>query len=152
SGMDSTTAIALRAALADLPGVHIEASPTRVYGSGDLLPHILGYTGPLQPDQVAEFTTKGYPLDARVGQTGIEAQYETALRGTPGTRSVAASPSGRELARLGTTDAVPGVDVELGIDLRLQRAVTDALRTGIANGAPPGGLNADGKPALRAGA
>jgi penicillin-binding protein 2 len=152
SGLDTDGAIAMRAALADLPGVRVEASPVRVYEGGDLLPNILGYVGLIEPDQVESLRARGYPLDAYVGQAGVEAVYEQALRGTPGRLLVAADPRGRELARLGSVPPTPGSDVVLSIDLELQRAATDALRSGIAKGLPPSGRDADGRPALQAGA
>ncbi|MEI6666329.1 MAG: penicillin-binding transpeptidase domain-containing protein, partial [Chloroflexota bacterium] len=152
TGLNTEQAIAARAALADLPGARVTASPVRTYDSGDLLPHILGSVGTVQPDQVAKLRALGYPLDAIVGQAGVEATFESALRGTVGTQLIAADPVGRELARLGSTSPRAGEDVVLSIDLGLQRAATDALRDGIKAGSPLGGLDADGKPALAAGA
>lgn len=152
TGLNTEQAIVARAALADLSGARVTASPVRTYDSGDLLPHILGSVGTVQPDQVAKLRALGYPLDAVVGQAGVEATFETALRGKSGTQLIAADPTGRELARLGSTSPRAGEDVMLSIDLALQQAVTGALRDGIAAGAPPGGLDADGKPAMRAGA
>jgi penicillin-binding protein 2 len=150
--IDLERAIVLRAALADLPGVRIGASPVRVYEGGELVPSILGYVGPIEPEQVEELRARGYPLDAAVGQAGVEAVYEDVLRGQPGRLLVAADPRGRELARLGSIDATPGADVVLAIDLELQSAVATALRGGIEKGLPASGRDADGKPALRAGA
>lgn len=152
SGLDTPAAITARAMLADMPGVHVVASPTRVYEGGELVPHILGSVGPIQPDQVETFSAQGYTLGAVVGQGGVEATFEAALRGTVGTQVIAADPVGGELARLGSSAARPGDDVILAVDLDLQRAATEALREGIARGLPPGGLDADGRPALAAGA
>jgi penicillin-binding protein 2 len=152
SGLDSDGAIAMRAALADLPGVRVDAAPVRVYESGDLLPSILGYVGLIEPEQVEALGASGYPLDARVGQAGVEAAYEQALRGEAGRLLVAADPRGREIARLGSVSPTPGADVMLSIDLPLQRAATEALRDGIVKGLPASGRDADGKPATQAGA
>jgi penicillin-binding protein 2 len=152
SGLDTESAIAARAALADLPGVHVTVSPMRVYEGGDLLPHILGSVGPIQPDQVAALQAKGYPLNAVVGQGGVEATFEQALRGTANAQLISADPTGRPLSRLGSTPARPGEDVELAIDVNLQRVAAEALRDGIVQGTPTGGHDADGKSALAAGA
>ena len=153
SGLDTTAAIEARAALADMPGTRVVASALRVYEPGsELLPHVLGSVGPIQPSQVETLRAQGYALNAVIGQGGVEATYEAQLRGAAGMQQIAADPVGRELARLGSTPAHPGSDVVLAIDLGLQRAATDALRDGIAKGIPPGGRDADGKPALAAGA
>lgn len=152
SGLDTTGAIAARAQLTDLSGVHMDASAVREYLGGELLAHILGYVGPLAPDQVTAFRRDGYPLDARVGQAGVERSYERTLRGGAGVTLVAADPAGGELARLSTTAPAPGADLVLSVDLRLQRAAQDALRDGIVKGLPTSGRDADGKPALAAGA
>ncbi len=152
AGLTPASAIAARASLADVPGARVDVSPLRVYTSGDLAPHILGYIGPVEPDQVQALAARGYPLDARLGQGGVEAQYESTLRGTPGRLLVAADPAGRELARLGSELPTPGRDVVLAIDMRLQRAAQAALRDGITRGFPTTGRDADGRPALAAGA
>jgi penicillin-binding protein 2 len=150
--LDTTQAIEARAALTGLPGVRVDVHPVRVYESGDLLPQILGYVGPIEPDEVEQYTTAGYPLDARVGRSGVELSYEAVLRGLPGHQLISAHPSGREIARLGSVTPKAGTDLVLSLDLRLQTAVRDALRDGIQQALPPGGLDAAGNPALQAGA
>ena len=134
ANLDAQTALDMRVVLTGLPAVRVEATPARVYESGDLLPHVLGYVGPINPGEVRQYTDRGYQLNAIVGRSGVEASYERELRGGTGRRLVAADPSGRELARLGSVAATPGADVVLSIDVGLQRAVTEALRGGIASG------------------
>ncbi len=151
-GLDTTAAITARAALTDLPGLRVEASAVREYLSGELLAHVLGYIGPIRPEQVQALQRDGYPLDARVGQAGVESTYERALRGGAGITLVSTDPAGRELAHLGSTAPTPGADLVLSIDLPLQRAAQDALRDGIAKGLPPSGRDADDRAALPAGA
>ena len=152
SGLDTTAAIAARAALTDLTGVRVEASAVREYLGGELFAHVLGYIGPIGPEQVESLQRDGYPLNARVGQAGVETTYERTLRGDAGMTLVSADPAGRELARFGSTAPTPGADLVLSIDLPLQRAAQDALRDGIAKALPPTGLDADNRPALPAGA
>ncbi len=152
SGLDTIAAIAARAALTDLPGVRVDVIAVREYLGGELLSHVLGYVGPIGPEQVQALQRDGYPLDARVGQAGVESSYERTLRGGAGMTLVAADPAGRALARLGSIAPRPGADLVLAVDLQLQRAAQDALRDGIAKGLPPSGRDADGRPALAAGA
>lgn len=136
SGIGSQDAIAMRAALAAVPGVHVRATPVRQYEGGDLLPHILGSVGLIAPEEADGYLAQGYPLDARVGRSGVEATYEEELRGGAGRLLVVADPTGRQLDVLGALEPVPGVDVVLSIDLGLQAAAMAALRDGIEAGLP----------------
>ena len=134
SGLTSQQAIAMRAALAALPGVAVEAQAVREYGSGDLLPRILGYMSAITAEEVDAYLAAGYPLDARIGRTGIEQQLETLLRGQPGRRLVVTDATGQELRALGAVAPQPGADLMLSIDLDLQAAAMQALARGIADG------------------
>ena len=134
--LSADQALVLRAALADVPGARVITRPRRVYEGGDLLPQILGYVGAIPDAEAGTYLDRGYPLDARVGQTGVELTYEQALRGTPGSRLVTTDPAGRELEVLETKDPVPGADLVLSIDLELQAEVTAALVDGIKTALP----------------
>ena len=134
TGLSAEQAIAMRAALASLPGVTVEAQAVREYSSGDLLPRILGYMGAIGVEEVDFYLDAGYPLDARVGRTGIEQQLEAQLRGQPGRRLVVTDATGQELRSLGEVAAQPGADLTLSIDLALQSVAMEALARGIATG------------------
>ena len=145
AGVQSEQAISLRAALAPIPGVHVEAAPAREYGGGNLLAHILGYVGAIDAEDSEEYLNRGYPLNAQVGRSGLELSYESQLRGTPGRALYVSDPAGRVLDTLGEVPAIPGADVILSIDLDLQRATTEALEAGIAAGFADPVSNAPGK-------
>ena len=124
-------AIALRAALSAVPGVLVETRAMRLYGGGELLGHILGHVGPIPAESAEEYLNAGYRLDERVGQSGVEAMYESELRGELGRRVVLADPTGREVDQLTQVDAVAGADLVLSIDLDLQLATAEALERGL---------------------
>ncbi|MSQ36652.1 MAG: penicillin-binding protein 2 [Dehalococcoidia bacterium] len=151
-GVSLERAIALRAAFAGLAGVHVEAAPARVYEHGELLAHVLGYTGPIAEQDAAEYARADYPLNAIVGQAGVELVYERALRGVAGTRLIAADLSAAALARARSVAPQPGAELVLALDVRLQEAATAALRDGIAAGLPRDGRDASGGVAAAAGA
>ena len=132
----ATEAIRLRAALAAISGVQVTAVPQRLYVGGELLAHILGHVGAIGRDEVAAYTAAGYSLDSVIGQSGLEAVYEEVLRGQPARRLVVSDPTGRELGELSTFAAQPGADLELAIDLDLQRATAEALSAAIEAGLP----------------
>ncbi len=133
-GFDREEAIALRAALADVPAARVRTAPRRVYGGGDLLAHMIGYVGPITAEQAETYLADGYRLDAQVGRAGVELSYESELRGEDGQRLVISDPVGRELRSLGADPARGGVDLVLSIDSELQRAATAALQKGIEQG------------------
>ena len=133
-GFSREEAIALRAALADVPAALVQTAPRRVYGGGDLLAHMIGYVGPITAEQADAYLDAGYRLDATVGRSGVEMTYEAELRGEDGQRLVIADPIGRELRSLGADAARGGMDLMLSIDTELQRAATAALAEGIEQG------------------
>lgn len=130
-GLDPEEAIQLRARLSGLPGLRVEASPSRLYANEPSLAHILGYVGKLPADEAEMLTALGYPLDGQVGLGGVEAIYEDDLRGSPGRRLVLSDPQGREVELLASDSAQPGADAVLSIDLDLQRATGEALSRGM---------------------
>ena len=131
SGFDRDEAIMLRAALSAVPGVRVLSRAMRSYGGGDLLGHVLGHVGPITREGAEEYLAAGYPLNARVGQSGVEAVYESELRGEPGQRLMLADPSGRGVEDLIEIAPSAGVDLVLSIDLDLQRATSEALERGL---------------------
>lgn len=131
SGFGHQDAIMLRASLSAVPGVLVQTRAMRLYGGGDLLGHILGHVGPIPAESAEEYLGDGYRLDERVGQSGVEAVYESQLRGQLGRRIVLADPTGREVEHLTEVAAVAGADLVLSIDLDLQRATAAALEQGL---------------------
>ena len=131
SGFGHQDAIMLRAALSAVPGVLVQTRAMRLYGGGDLLAHVLGHVGPIPAESAEEYLGDGYRLDERVGQSGVEAVYESQLRGQLGRRIVLADPTGREVEPLTEVAAVAGADLVLSIDLDLQRATAEALERGL---------------------
>jgi len=100
--------------------------PTRRY-YGDLAPHLVGYVGQIQTEQLSEYQRRGYPQDALIGQTGIEKAYEDTLAGKPGGQLVIIAPTGETIRRIASSSAQPGQSVYLTIDRDLQEAVQTAL-------------------------
>jgi len=133
-GLDQTAAFHLREALAALPGVQIVVEPVRRYVGGPELADVLGYTGRVDEDDYAALKDEGYLASDRIGKAGVEAAYETYLRGATGRKEIEKDASGREIRVLQQNAATPGNDLTLSIDLDLQRKttqlVTDAAHGG----------------------
>ncbi len=115
-----------------MPGVGIEIVSRRRYTYGELTSQILGFLGPIPPESVEAYEQKGYDAAVdRIGYAGIEAQYEEVLRGVPGRRMVVRDVLGQELSVLSETEPVPGDNLTLTLDIRLQEVVDEALKAGL---------------------
>src|SRR5262249_17574606 len=132
SGVSDLPAAYLSERADDFPGVDVETVPLRYYPHRELAAHVLGYTGEISQPQLDTLAKQGYRLGDTIGQTGIEAQYDKYLRGTPGLAIKRVDSLGHPVAP--TTPLVParsGEAVRLTIDLKLQMAAEEALRYGI---------------------
>lgn len=116
---------ASRLQAADLPGVILEPSDTRADPYASLLGPLLGWTGPEWADQVHALGLLP-PADV-VGHAGLEAEYDSILRGRDGIQRVMVDPFGSAVALGGETPPVPGRNLQLSIDLGLQREAAALL-------------------------
>jgi penicillin-binding protein 2 len=117
-----------------LPGVLTEARPHRQYPHGTLAAHLLGSLGEVSPAQLESERFENYRPGDVIGKSGIEALFESQLRGRAGGRNVVVDVAGREVEVLDRVEARTGHQVVLALDLELQRAAEQAL----AAAAPPG--------------
>lgn len=105
----------------DLPGVMIEEGLSRHYPYIDQCAHLLGYVGPVtETEQEGDKDPLMQLPDFRVGKSGIERQYEKALRGKSGESQIEINASGRVLRELSRRDGTAGKDLTLTIDAGLQ--------------------------------
>ena len=123
---------------ADLPGISVAAEPRREYldetgaRNGELLAHLVGYTGPVSRTELENLSAEGYLRDDVIGRNGVEASYEDALRGTYGSELLERDSSGRLVKTLERLkDPVPGKSLMLTIDSRIQRIATETLKWGL---------------------
>ena len=122
----------------ELPGIVVEVEPARRYlddrgeVNGELMAHVVGYTGPVNREEWERLEADGYLRDDAIGKAGVEASYEEELRGEYGTRLVERDASGRLLDVVETVrEPVPGKNLMLTIDGRTQRIATKALTWGM---------------------
>ncbi len=126
--VDESTARLIAEAGFQLPGVEVAVEARRQYIDGPLMSQLLGYTGPISSSQLKRLRALGYLPDDLLGQVGLEAQYETQLRGTYGSQSVERDASGRRSQVLQTiTQAQPGDSLTLTIDTNMQKYAEKAL-------------------------
>ena len=114
------------------PGVQVVVETRREYLDGPLLAHILGYTGPVDDATYTRLRSQGYLADDMIGKTGVEATFESELRGTYGLQIVAKDATGKNGDVLSSVqDAVPGASLTLTIDRTIQAEATQALTWGM---------------------
>jgi len=110
-----------------LPGVTIEAQLTRSYPDKELLGHVVGYVGRINELEAAGLEGEAYRGTYYMGKVGIEKRYEDVLLGQVGNQNVEANAHGRVLRVLARELPEPGADLELHLDLDLQRVASEAL-------------------------
>jgi penicillin-binding protein 2 len=118
----------------DLPGVFIDIGQTRDYPEGELLSHVIGYTGRVSEEDLAGRDDPVLQLPTiRFGKKGIERAYEDDLRGRAGAVQVEVNAVGRVVRELDRTEGQAGDNLLLTIDLDLQRFAADRLEAQQAN-------------------
>ncbi|MDI6816755.1 MAG: penicillin-binding protein 2 [Actinomycetota bacterium] len=112
-----------------LPGVDIVTESIRGYPHGELGAHLFGYLGEISDEEMTKFKQTGdYLLGDIIGKTGVENMYEGLLRGQKGSQQLEVNASGRPLSVIRDEDPVPGHNLMLSVDLKLQKAAEQALK------------------------
>jgi len=113
----------------DLPGVFIDLGQSRDYPEGELMSHIVGYTGRVSDEDLAGRDDPVLSLPTiRFGKKGMERALEDDLRGRAGVVQVEVNAVGRVVRELDRTEGQPGANALLTIDLDLQRFVAEKVK------------------------
>ena len=112
---------------AELTGVRVESVIERRYRHSEQLAHILGYVHWISEAEYEALAEERYLYSDKIGQTGLEAAYESLLRGEPGRRQVEVDAVGRELGVLSGEEPLPGHSLVVTIDLELQARISEIL-------------------------
>jgi penicillin-binding protein 2 len=117
----------------ELNGINVEIEPLRFYPQNDTAAHALGYLGKIAQDyEVQDYIVeKGYSPDDIIGKTGLEEKFESYLRGEKGKKTVEVNNVGKTIRSVSSQAPVPGDDVYLTLDDRLQKTAEDALKKGL---------------------
>ena len=111
----------------EFPGVEVEAELVRHYPHSMLTAHALGYVGRINREELQKIDPVNYAGTNYIGKSGIERFYEQVLHGTVGYQNVETNARGRILRVLEQENPVPGEDLQLHLDLRLQRKAHELL-------------------------
>ena len=132
--VDSNTAMVIREKATDWPGVSIEVVPVRDYPTGQLTSAIIGFLGPVPASMQDYYINQGFVLNRdKVGYAGVENTMQDVLGGKNGSEDVQVDVGGQELGMISApVDPVPGDNVVLTIDTRLQTVAETALEQQLA--------------------
>jgi penicillin-binding protein 2 len=127
--IDQQLAMIIQEQAADLLGVNIEIEPVRDYPTGSLTSDVIGFLGPITSELEQQYRALGFvPNRDKVGFAGVEYSLNSKLMGKNGTRVVEVDVAGKELRDLlPPIPPVPGLNIKLTIDTRLQAAAQTAL-------------------------
>lgn len=128
-GVDEETVLFLTERVEDYPGIGVESQWSRDYPYAPLASHVVGYLGAIQSGQVDRYRTQGYLLSERVGQFGVEQEFEHVLRGTPGWVRYEVDSRGNVISELERQEPMAGRDLVLTIDLDMQQFAEESLET-----------------------
>jgi penicillin-binding protein 2 len=127
------------------PGVEVRARLFRQYPLGPTAAHVIGYIGRIsQRDQErideasdqndADSDHYDPRLDANnykgtdyIGKIGVEQSYETELHGLTGFEEVEVTAGGRPVRTMSRTQATPGNNLVLSLDIGLQQVAEQAF-------------------------
>jgi len=110
-----------------LSGVEVSAQLIRDYPLANELAHVIGYAGRINGRELKRIDPRRYKGSHMIGKTGLEKFYEDQLLGEVGYEHVETNARGRVMRVLERTDPVPGTDLHLFLDSRLQKIAIDAL-------------------------
>lgn len=116
-----------KAGLVQSGAVRAAARGVRTWPNGTLLPHALGFTGPITAEQWPTARRRGLAMDAVIGQSGLEAAYDDLLRGQDGRVLVNTGFDGAVRRTVPLREAAPGATLVLTVDSALQKELQNAL-------------------------
>ncbi|MES2324586.1 MAG: penicillin-binding protein 2 [Pseudomonadota bacterium] len=113
------------------PGVEVQARLFRQYPMGEAASHVIGYIGRINTaeEKIIEQgkDANNYNGTDHIGKEGLEKHYEQQLHGQTGYEKVIKTAGGRAVRTLSRSEAVPGNNLILSIDIELQKIVEEAF-------------------------
>jgi penicillin-binding protein 2 len=109
------------------PELDVNEQPIRLYPHSGLAAHALGYVGEVSEQELNSAELAKYSQGDLVGKAGIEKQYNEILAGVDGQKRVVVDSIGRERLTLQETEAQPGRNLQLTLDLDLQAVAELAM-------------------------
>ncbi len=112
-------------------GVEVKAYLKRFYPYGKTFTHVLGYVAKINDRDLERLAREekdaNYQATRDIGKLGIERYYEDILHGTAGYQEVEVNSRGRIVRTLKYVPPIPGKNLVLNLDLKLQQFVEQQL-------------------------
>ena len=113
------------------PGVDVQARLFRQYPLGETAAHVIGFIGRINQGE-AKVLDEGpdatnYRGTDHIGKEGLEKSYEKLLHGQTGYEKVIKTAGGRAVSTMSRTEATPGSNLVLSIDIELQKILEEAF-------------------------
>ncbi|AYE33197.1 penicillin-binding transpeptidase domain-containing protein [Clostridium septicum] len=129
SNIKQETAFVVYQKLNDLPGIDVSLEPIRSYPYGNLASSVLGYISPINSAQEKKYDLRGYDVSSDlIGVAGIEAAFESQLKGSKGGTTIKVNSKGRKTEELFKLESYPGNNIHLTIDKDIQYAAQESLK------------------------
>ena len=127
--LNKETAMIIEEKKMDWSGIDIEVESVREYPTGEQTAEIIGFLGPIPQVLLDYYTDQGFVSGRdKVGYMGIENSMQDVLAGSNGIRVVEVTVGGEIVRDIEEPiEPVPGADIHLTIDYRLQMAARAAL-------------------------
>lgn len=119
----------------DFPGIRIEVTPMRVYHYGDLAAHLIGYLGTISKRELTQYPEGEYIGSDKIGKMGLEKLREQDLRGEKGTSYSEVNAQGFEQQLLKRIDPLPGKELHLTLDVKMQQVAEEMMNQDEKSGA-----------------
>ena len=118
-----------------LPEIKIEVVPLRIYHYGNLASHLIGYLGEINKTELEQADQNLYRGSDLIGKMGLERLREHDLRGEKGHDFMEVNALGFEQQNLKGDEPLPGRDLQLTLDVELQKVAEDEMAAGNRAGA-----------------
>jgi penicillin-binding protein 2 len=119
----------------EFPGVSADVQPTISYPQpiGTDAAQILGYLQPITAQETSQLhiPVTGFSGDDLIGQSGLESEYDSALRGTPGLDEVSVNAAGDVTGTIKNTKPAAGDTLVTSLNVQLQEATENALANAV---------------------
>ena len=126
--VDWPSVVAVETRRLDLPGVSVSVRARRSYLTREMTAHLLGYLGEVNAGQLQQLRKRGYRRGDEIGQSGLEKRWEWQLAGRSGVEKVEVNATGQKVRMIDRLKATPGHNIELTLDMEVQRVAYDALK------------------------
>lgn len=111
----------------ELSGILLDVQPVRRYCNDAICAHALGYVGEASEKQLKAGREKGLVRGSIVGKDGIELKYDKYLRGKDGLATDEVDVRGHIVRQLAGQAPLMGKNLQLTIDMRMQRVMEKAV-------------------------